>query len=119
MEMAEFKQRVRLAFGANMEHATPANVREFVDGMQREQWKGHQAEVARKTGCPNPPLDLTGERALTYEGTLRKFFRGAIDEADDQAFIALWMFALDLAYSGVEEMQAERLAGLFVDDQRD
>ncbi|HEY3331448.1 MAG TPA: hypothetical protein VGK19_15565 [Capsulimonadaceae bacterium] len=117
MEISEFKRRVRQAFGPNMEHATPANVREFIDGVQREMWRDERSRLSEKTGIPRPPYDLSGPHdPVTYEGALRSFFAAAIDEPDDQAFIALWMFTLDLAYNGIEEMQSDSLSRLFVDD---
>ena len=36
MRLSEFKQRVEAEFGPNLQNATPANVREFLDKLQQE-----------------------------------------------------------------------------------
>jgi hypothetical protein len=114
MRLAEFKERVREAFGLRMEHATPANVREFLDSIQKELWQAEKNERIARTGDPNAPIELSADdTALTYEGVIRQFFVRALNTTDEQALMLLWMLALDLAYSGIEEMQAESLNRLF------
>lgn len=114
MRLTEFKERVQEVFGRQMEHATPANVREFLDTIQQEMWLEEKAEQAALTGNPNPPLDLAhSDKALTYETVIRQFFVRALHASDEHALMLLWMLALDLAYSGIEEMQAESLNRLF------
>jgi hypothetical protein len=116
MDILEFKQRVRKAFGPEMEHATPANVREFIDGIQREMWRKERADHAARTGSPRVPIELDGKGGpATYEGTVREFFAHALKEPNEQALILLWMYALDMAYSGIEEMQSEAFNQLFVE----
>ncbi len=117
MDVVEFKQRVRKAFGPNLEHATPANVREFIDGIQREAWLEERAEQVARSGNPRVPIEIDGRGGpATYEATVREFFAEAINQPNDQALVLLWMFALDLAYTGIQDMQAEAFDRLFVDE---
>src|SRR5579862_1262645 len=114
MRLAEFKERVRATFGSQTEHATPANVREFLDTIQQELWQAEKNERIERTGNPNPPIEIScDDAALTYEGVIRQFFVRALHTTDEQALMLLWMLALDLAYSGIEDMQADSLNRLF------
>lgn len=114
MRLADFKARVRAVFGRNLEHATPANVREFLDTIQQEMWQEEKADRIARTGNPNPPIELSAnDTTLSYETVIRQFFVRALHSDDEQALMLLWMLALDLAYSGIEEMQAESLNRLF------
>lgn len=119
MNLPDFKLRVLKQFGARMEHATPANVREFLDAIQLESW---QAE--RSLSGPDSPdgVNHDGEvpydlgpsvGPLTYETLLRDFFLNTLSASDDKAIIMLWIFALDLAYSGIEEMHSDSMNRLF------
>lgn len=114
MRLAEFKERVQATFGSRMEHATPANVREFLDTIQQELWQEERNERIVRTGDPNPPIELSADdSAITYEAVIRQFFVRALHTTDENALMLLWMLALDLAYSGIEDMQAESLNRLF------
>ena len=115
-DSGEFKQRVREAFGPQMEHATPANVREFLDVIARERWREEKAaRRAAHPGQPNPPLELPREEATSYEDILRRFFANTLASPHDEALIQLWLLALDLAYAGVEEQAAQEIGPLFAD----
>jgi hypothetical protein len=85
-----------------MEHATPANIREFLDRAQ--------AEFSDKNGRHRFVID---EPATTYEEILRDFFSRVLDLPHDEAIISLWMLALELSFAGVREQWAERLDLLF------
>ena len=92
----------------------PATVRDFVDQLRREQWRTKRDQQTRETGNPNPPLvisDIGGPNS--YEGVLREFFLDTLTTADDQAMIELWLFALELAYAGIEEVDSDRIGKLF------
>ena len=116
MTIIEFKQRVRDAFGPQMEHATPANVREFLDGVARDRWREEKAaRRASHSGVPHPPLELPRDEALSYEDVLRHFFADALAAPHDEALIQLWLLSLDLAYAGVEEQAEYELGPLFAD----
>ena len=116
MSLGEFKQRVRDAFGPQMEHATPANVREFLDVIARERWREEKAaRRAAYPGHPNPPVEIPREDAFSYEDILRRFFADALAAPHDEALIQLWLLALDLAYAGVEEQAGLEIGPLFAD----
>ena len=117
MHLAEFKQRVRAAFGPQMEHATPANVREFLDTLARERWREEKAaRRAAQVGPSEPPLVIPPlEGPLSYEDILRQFFADALAAPHEEALIQLWLLALDLAYAGVEEQVELELGPLFAD----
>jgi len=111
---AEFKQEVRAAFGADMQHATPATVREFVDRYRQGEWRSQKARRVAETGDPDPPVIIPDSRVPnTYEGVVRDFFRESLDAEDDRALISLWLFALELAYAGIEDVDSDRIGKLF------
>ncbi len=116
MTLAEFKQRARDTFGPGMEHATPANVREFLDVIARDRWREEQAQ--RRSGQPSgevPPLELSSDAPLSYEDILRRFFADALAAPNEQALMQLWLLALDLAYAGLEEQAESEIGPLFAD----
>lgn len=115
MTLAEFKQRVRDAFGPEMEHATPANVREFLDTVARDRWREEKAARHDAFGSSDMPLELTQDSNLSYEEILRRFFADALAAPNEQALIQLWLLALDLAYAGVQEQAEQELGPLFAD----
>ena len=116
MNLIEFKQRVRNAFGPRMEHATPGNVREFLDAIARERWREEKAaRHAAHPGSPDLVLELPREPSLSYEDILRHFFADALAAPNDEALIQLWLLALDLSYAGVEEQAEYEIGPLFAD----
>src|SRR5262245_12932840 len=100
MTLTEFRSRVREHFGANLEHMTPANVREFLDELQREEGGG-RGRIR---------LD---EVQPSYEGILRDFFRSTLASTPEEAMIPLWTLALELAYADVRDVVEEQLGALF------
>lgn len=115
MTIAEFKQRVRDSFGPDMEHATPANVREFLDTIARDRWREEKSARRSALDATDLPLELSQEAKLSYEDILRHFFADALAAPNEQALIQLWLLALDLAYAGLEEQAEHELGPLFVD----
>ncbi|MDR3711081.1 MAG: hypothetical protein P4L33_22490 [Capsulimonadaceae bacterium] len=117
MELSEFKLRAIQAFGPDFEHATPANVREFVDSVYRDLWNQEKAEAAATSGCPRPPLDLdTCGAPLTYEGSVRQFFVRTLESPGENAILLLWLYSLDMAYAGIEQLHSDHFNRLFTDD---
>jgi hypothetical protein len=102
VKLAEFKRWVHAEFGPNLEHATPANVREFLD-------RAH-AELAAGENGNRFVLD---EPATSYEEILRDFFSRVLDMPHDTAIMALWMLSLELSFAGVRDQWAERFELLF------
>ena len=118
MRVDELKRLARQAFGENLEHATPSNVREFLDDLQKKGWRAGEGERIASTG-DGKVLDLSSYAAsaeiLSWESQMRRFFSRALDRSPDEAAAALWLFALEMAYSGIEEVHADGLNRLFQD----
>lgn len=85
-----------------MEHATPANVREFLDRAHAE-----LSPVERNRRI------VIDEPSTSYEEILRDFFARVLEMPRDAAIIALWMLALELSFADVREQWAERFDRLF------
>ena len=102
MRLEQFREWVRAEFGPRMEHATPANVREFLD-------RAH-AEIAPVERHRRIVID---EPATSYEEILRDFFSHVLEMPRDEAIIALWMLALEISFAGVHEQWADRFERLF------
>jgi hypothetical protein len=113
MTLAEFKQEARSAFGASMEHATPANVREFRDVVARERWREEQTSSQGASSQEKLPIEITQEKVSSYEEILREFFADMLSAPNEQALIHLWLLALDMAYAGLEEQAEQQIGSLF------
>ncbi len=110
MLIDEFQRRLKQALGSTLENATPANVREFVDQMQQELWR---EDHPRSKGDAAGRIDISSTEPMTYEAVMRQFFVNALSKSRNDSLIQLWLLALDLAYTGIEEMHAERMQALF------
>ena len=104
MKIDEFKKAIRQEFGENLEHATPANVRGFLDRMQDDVFQGSL----------RGRIELN-EPKTTYEEILKDFFSRVLDFPRDEALIMLWTMAFDLSFSAIEHHLSERLDALFQD----
>ncbi|MDE2127319.1 MAG: hypothetical protein KGJ62_12085 [Armatimonadetes bacterium] len=102
--LKRFRATVRREFGANLEKATPANVREFLDR--------HEEEMLH--GRPKAPIELR-ESKTTYEEILKDFFSDVLDRPTDEAIIALWTLALEMSFFSIEQQAADRFRPLFGD----
>ena len=65
MRIDEFRKTIRQEFGDNLEHATPANVRDFLDRMQEDVFQGNL----------RGRIELN-EPKTTYEEILKKYYNG-------------------------------------------
>ena len=120
MTLTEFRRRVQDAFGPAMEHATPANVREFLDRLAHERWQEEKASRAGDGGGDEEDrIEIAPGGPTSYEEILRRFFADALRAGPDDALIQLWLFALDLAYAGVEEHVGTQIGSLFDDTETD
>lgn len=102
MDLREFKKLVTKEFGDELEHATPGNVREFLDHME--------------LGVLGPHLKgpiVLEEHASSYEEVLKDFFARVLTLPKDEALMLLWLLAFDLAFSAIELQQAEKFKSLF------
>src|SRR5580658_3692440 len=104
VKLQSFRDAVRKHFGKNLEKATPANVREF---MERYQEDTFQAST-------NKRIELN-ESKTTYEEILKDFFVTVLDRPSDEALIMLWTLAFELSFFNIEQHAAERLQSLFGD----
>jgi len=103
MKVEEFRERVKQEFGKDLRHATPANVREFLDQLQAEVFQHKLTER----------IILDSEPATSYEEIIKEFFARILDSPDDDAFIALWTLALDMSFAAIESQYADRFTSLF------
>jgi hypothetical protein len=102
MDMRDFKGLVTQEFGANLEHATPANVRDFLDRMQIDMLSpGVKGRIVLE------------ENATTFEEVLRDFFAKVLDLPSNDAVIMLWLMAFDFAFSAIEMQESETFGALF------
>jgi hypothetical protein len=104
MKLDEFRKLVRAEFGQGLKHATPANVREFLDHLESNAL----------------PTDFTHRIVLnepcgTYEEVIKDFFSKILDLPNDEAIVALWSLSLYLAFASIESQCADKLALLFQD----
>lgn len=105
MNIAEFRELVRQEFGPELERATPANVREFLDRMQV---RLHEESGEAQTYA----LD-SEEESRSYEEIVTDFFSRALDYPPDQAFIMLWLLAFEQHFAMLEEDYARRFVTIF------
>ncbi|NLI01677.1 MAG: hypothetical protein GX446_19575 [Chthonomonadales bacterium] len=102
MKIEEFRQLVRKEFGRNLEHATPANVRDFLDGLSQQEFEG---KLKRRI--------VLNEPKTTYEEILKDFFSRVLDLPEDEAVILLWTMAFELSFEMLERHLADRFNALF------
>lgn len=102
MKLAEFRKLVNQEFGDNLKHATPANVRDFLDRVE--------TEVLAEKVTNRIVLD---EPCTSYEEVIKDFFAQMLELPPEEAVVGLWTLALDLAFASVESQYAERFASLF------
>jgi hypothetical protein len=101
--LQEFRRLVRTEFGGDLRHMTPANARDFLNRVQTQIEGVHS---------PDGRIYLN-EPEWTYEGIVRDFLRQALELPSDQAVIRLWLYCLELATSGISEVEAEKFERLF------
>ncbi|MEN6521206.1 MAG: hypothetical protein ABFD46_08670 [Armatimonadota bacterium] len=104
MKIEEFRDLVTSEFGPGLKHATPANVREFLDRIQEEVFQSRQMDRI-----------VINEPATSYDEVIKDFFSRILDSPRDEALVALWTLALDLSFAAIEYQYAERFANLFHD----
>jgi hypothetical protein len=109
-KLAVFRKAVWKEFGHNLEKATPANVREFMDRHQDELFDGKSSDRF-----------VLNEPKTTYEEILKDFFVRVLERPSDEALILLWTLAFEMSFFNIEQHAAERLQSLFGDagDSRD
>lgn len=97
-----FRKAVRKEFGHNLEKATPANVRDFLDRNQEQLFDGSSSDRF-----------VLNEPKTTYEEILKDFFVRVLERPNDEALILLWTLAFEMSFFNIEQHAAERLQSLF------
>jgi hypothetical protein len=115
MTLDELRRRVHVAFGPGMENATPDNVRAFLGEIARERWRSEKARLIAESPHRDR-IQIPNEPAASYEEILRGFFAQLLTASAEEAAVELWLFALDMAYSDIEEQYRESLNRLFGGD---
>jgi hypothetical protein len=105
-KLEQFRQAVQHEFGRNLEKATPANVRDFMDRFQDDMFQEAMRESARAR------FELN-ESKTTYEEILKDFFARVLERPSDEALIMLWTLAFEMCFFTIEQHAAERLQSLF------
>jgi len=103
VNLREFREAVIAEFGPRLEHATPANVREFAVRVQA------QLSERREEGR----LVLEGTGSTNYEQIVKDYFAQVLELPPEIAAISLWVMALELWFAVIETEYAEILAPLF------
>jgi hypothetical protein len=91
-------------FGPSMEHATPANVRKFMERMHAD---FAQSATAEQT------IVIPRENAMNYEQVVAEFFARVLDLPAEQAVILLWIYAGELFYARLGEQYEQEMSNLF------
>jgi len=102
MDLHEFKKLVFSEFGDGLEHATPENVRSFLDRVQGDVLSARLKDRIILEEC-----------ASTYEEVLKDFFASVLELPKDDAVMMLWLLAFDLAFSAIELQQSDKFKSLF------
>jgi hypothetical protein len=103
-KLVAFRKAVWKEFGHNLEKATPANVRDFLDRHQDELFSGNSGQRF-----------VLNEPKITYEEILKDFFVRVLERPSDEALILLWTLAFEMSFFNIEQHAAERLQSLFSD----
>ena len=104
VKFEEFRKLVKAEFGERLKNATPANVREFLDRIEGEVLP----EKVSNRIVMNEPCN-------SYEEVIKDFFAQILELPADEAVVALWTLALDLAFGAIESQYADKFASLFRD----
>jgi len=105
VRLADLKRLAEAEFGPNLENATPANVREFLERLQQEAFQQARSSQTR--------FEMPVEQARTFEEVIRDFFARTLEMPPEDAAPLLWLVALELAYAAIELHYSEQLDPLF------
>lgn len=108
MKLEEFREAIRREFGPNLEHATPANVRDFLNDLSRRQF---EARLRKRI--------VLNESKTTYEEILKDFFSRVLDFPPEEALILLWTMAFELSFTVLEHHLADRFDVMFGSAEED
>lgn len=94
MNLDEFRDLVYRELGPSLERATHERVRLFLDRMQAE-----LSPLERVDGH----VVLGSESAKDFDSIVVEFFANSLHLSPDEAVIGLWLFALELWFSQMED----------------
>lgn len=98
MDIRHFREQVLTQFGRRMEHATPANVRDFLDRIYTE---------LANSNDPVQPIIIPREDARDYEQVVNAFLARVLDIPPERAILLLWLFAGEIYYARLGEQYQE------------
>jgi hypothetical protein len=101
--LTEFRQIVFAEFGDQLERATPAGVRDFLDRIQQL--------LHTESGERKPYL--IEESASSYEQVFSDFFARTLRMPPERAVVLLWLLAFEQHFVELGEDYERRLASLF------
>ncbi|MBW3622402.1 MAG: hypothetical protein KY468_03220 [Armatimonadetes bacterium] len=104
MKLDEFRKRVFQEFGTDLNNATPANVRDFLDRMQLSDFATQRAQ--------NPRVSLN-DPSRSYEEIVKDTFAKILKLPAEEAVPLLWVIAFELSFSVIEYQYGEALETLF------
>ena len=104
MKLEEFRRLVFETFGTDLDHATPANVREFLDKMQLSDFAEQREH--------NPRIPLN-DPSRSYEEIVKDTFAKLLKLPAEEAMPILWVIAFELSFSIIEFQYSETLEKLF------
>jgi hypothetical protein len=99
----EFRRAVRQEFGKRLEHATPANVREFLDKMGEREFESRGSR-RRIEIC---------EEQTTYESILKDFYARVLEMPPEEGMMLLWTMSFEMSFAMLEHDLSERFDHLF------
>ena len=103
MTLAQFREMVFAEFGEDLERATPAGARDFLDRIQHL--------LHEESGAQKPYL--IEETASSYEEVFSGFFARALSMSPERAVILLWLLAFEQHFVELGEEYQQRLSSLF------
>jgi hypothetical protein len=103
-KLGAFRAAVCREFGPNLERATPANVREFMDR--------YQEDIFAST---TPGRIELNEPKTTFEEIVKDFFVRVLERPTEEALITLWILAFEMTFANIEQHLSDRLQSLFHD----
>ncbi|HEY3376650.1 MAG TPA: hypothetical protein VGL77_04065 [Armatimonadota bacterium] len=110
MDITQFRDDIYAEFGSKLEHATPANVRRFLNRMHLE--LGDYASDGQ-------PFVIPREDATNYEQVVAEFLSRVLKTPPEQGIMLLWIFASELFYARLGEQYEEKLSDLLYFDLGD
>jgi hypothetical protein len=114
MTKSDLRKLVRQYLGERLENATPASVRDLCDLVQLDNWNAEKLTRFMQTGDPCAPIEVHGdEKPISYEMAMRTFLADSLAVSSEDAFCRLWLYALEVTFSGIEEMHREEMEALF------